>query len=82
MKRSTLLKTLLVGAIVCSTAVFAAESTAVKGNPDSKVYHKSSCKHYAAKGSTKEFASEAAAVKAGYKGCKKCSGKKKESEEK
>ena len=82
MKRSNILKAMLAGVLVCATATFAADSSAVKGNPDSKVYHKAACKHYAAKGSTAKFASEAEAKKAGYKGCKKCSDSKKTAEQK
>jgi methylphosphotriester-DNA--protein-cysteine methyltransferase len=82
MKKRHVLKVLLAVACVSATTVLAANSSMVKGNPDSKIYHKSTCKHYAAKGSTSEFTSEAEAVKAGYKGCKKCSGTKKKSEQK
>jgi len=76
MKRSNALKAMLAGVLVCATAVFAAESSVVKGNPKSKVYHKSTCKYYASKGSTAEFATEAEAVKAGYKPCKRCAAPK------
>jgi methylphosphotriester-DNA--protein-cysteine methyltransferase len=67
---------MIVAAIACTTAVYAAAPAPVKGNPDSKVYHKAACRHYAAKSSTKEFKSEADAVKAGYKPCKKCAAPK------
>jgi methylphosphotriester-DNA--protein-cysteine methyltransferase len=77
MKKRTLLKSLLAVAFVCATVAFAGEGAAVKGNPNSKIYHKPACKYYAAKGSTKEFKTETAAVKAGYTVCKKC-GKAKE----
>lgn len=82
MKRRNMLMAVMAGMLVCATASFAAEGAPVKGNPKSKIYHKAECKHYAAKGSTKEFASEADAVKAGYTACKKCSAKKKEAEKK
>jgi len=72
MKRRNCLKLVAVAMIICTAAVFAADPAPLKGNPDSKIYHKAACKHYAAKGSTKEFAAEADAVKAGYKPCKKC----------
>lgn len=72
MKRRNWLTFVAVAMIACTAVVFAADPAPVKGNPDSKVYHKAACKHYAAKGSTKEFASEADAVKAGYTPCKKC----------
>ena len=55
-----------------SSRAFAVGEGAVKGNKTSKIYHKSACKHYAAKGSTETFASEATAQKAGYKICKQC----------
>jgi len=77
MKKRSLLKGLLAAMLVCATVAIAGEGTAVKGNPNSKIYHKSACKHYAAKGSIKEFKTEAEAVKAGYKACKNC-GKAKE----
>jgi len=72
MKKRTLLKTLLAATLVCASVAFAGEGPAVKGNPKSKVYHKPVCKHYSAKGSTKEFKTEADAQRAGYKACKQC----------
>ena len=58
--------------VVCATLAFAGVGDAVKGNKSSKIYHKPACKHYAAKGSTETFASEAAAKEAGFKACKQC----------
>jgi len=72
MKKRSLLKILLATTLVCASMTFAGEGAVIKGNPKSKIYHKSACKHYSAKGSTKEFKSEAEAQKAGYKACKKC----------
>jgi methylphosphotriester-DNA--protein-cysteine methyltransferase len=74
MNRNRWMKLVAVALLVCATSVFAAENAAatVRGNPDSKVYHKEACRHYAAKGSSREFKTEAAAKKAGYKPCKKC----------
>ena len=72
MKKRNLLKILLAGMLACATLTFAVEGAAVKGNKNSKIYHKSACKHYAAKGSTEPFASETLAKKAGYKACKQC----------
>ncbi len=72
MKRRMGLKTLLAAALVCASMTFASEGVAIKGNPKSKVYHKPTCQHYAAKGSTVEFNSEAEAKEAGYKACKQC----------
>ena len=72
MNKRNLLKTLLAGMLVCATMTFAVEGAAVKGNKSSKIYHKSACKHYAAKGSTESFASETLAKEAGYKACKQC----------
>jgi methylphosphotriester-DNA--protein-cysteine methyltransferase len=66
------MKLMIVVAIACTTAVYAADPAPVKGNPESKIYHKTACRHYAAKSSTKEFKSEGEAVKAGYKPCKQC----------
>jgi len=62
----------LVGALFCTPVAFAAGGAPVKGNPKSKVYHKTGCHHYEAKGSTAEFKSEQEAVKAGFKPCKQC----------
>ena len=72
MKKRSLLKTLLAATLVCASVALAAEGIAVKGNPNSKVYHKPACQHYKAKGSTAEFASEEKATQAGYKACKQC----------
>ncbi len=77
MKKRNLLKALVAASILCAASAFAAEGTAVKGNPKSKVYHTSQCRHYSAKNTTKEFASAAKANEAGYKACKQCAGKKK-----
>ena len=49
-----------------------AESTAVKGNPKSKVYHKPACRYYTSKSTSVVFKTETDAQKAGYKGCKRC----------
>ena len=75
MKKRNLLKIMLAGMMVCATLAYAANGAAVKGNKNSKVYHKPACKYYGAKGSTESFASEAAAQKVGFKACKQC-GKK------
>jgi methylphosphotriester-DNA--protein-cysteine methyltransferase len=74
MKKRNLLKALLAVTLVCATAAIAEKSAvvAVKGNKSSKVYHKPTCKHYTAKGSTEAFKSEAEAITAGYKACKQC----------
>jgi methylphosphotriester-DNA--protein-cysteine methyltransferase len=72
MKKRNLLKILLTGMLVCATMTFAVGGAAVKGNKNSKIYHKSACKHYAAKGSTESFDSEALAKAAGFKACKQC----------
>ncbi len=70
MNKRSLLKSLLAVTLVCATVTFAGEGAAIKGNPQSKIYHKSACKHYTAKGTTTEFKTEADAKKAGYKSCK------------
>ena len=72
MNKRNWLKLMIVAAIACTTAAYAADPAPVKGNPDSKIYHKTACRHYTAKSSTKEFKAEAEAVKAGYKPCKRC----------
>ena len=72
MKKRNLLKIMMAGMLVCATMAFAVDGAGVKGNKNSKIYHKPACKHYAAKGSTESFASEAAAQKVGFKACKQC----------
>ena len=72
MKKRSLLRILLATTLVCASMAFAEGGAAVKGNPNSKVYHKPACQHYSAKGSTKAFKSEADAQRAGYKACKQC----------
>ena len=72
MKKRNWLKTFLAATLVCASVAFAADGAAIKGNPKSKVYHKSSCQHYSAKGSTVSFASEEKAKQAGYTACKQC----------
>ena len=72
MKKRSVLKTLLAVTLVCASVTFAGEGATVKGNPNSKVYHKAACKHYNAKGSTVGFKTETEAKKAGYTGCKQC----------
>jgi len=71
-KRRNLLKTLLAATLVCASVSFAGDAAVLKGNPNSKKYHKQTCRHYAAKGSTVEFKSEEEAKEAGYKPCKQC----------
>ena len=69
-----MLITFVAAAPVCATATIAAESgSIIKGNPKSKVYHKSSCQHYNSKGATESFKNEAEAKQAGFKPCKQCS---------
>ncbi len=92
MKRRNWIGIAAAAMVVCATAAFAADTSApakeatpttkpgavlpIKGNPQSKIYHKSGCQHYSAKGSTVEFKTEADAVKAGYSPCKQCAAKK------
>lgn len=45
-----------------------------RGNPASKVYHNSGCRYFNSKGSSKTFATQQEAVKAGYRPCKVCNG--------
>lgn len=77
MKKRTWLKTVLAATLICTSATFAIEGAAAKGNPKSKIYHKPACKHFKAKSSSISFASEKQATTAGYKACKKCSKVKK-----
>lgn len=72
MKKRSMLKTLVAVTLVCASVTFADGGVSVRGNPDSKIYHKPACKHYSAKGSSTEFKSEGAAKEAGYTACKKC----------
>ena len=51
-----------------------ADAAELRGNPSSKVYHNSSCRHYKSKGASKVFASPAEAKAAGFKPCKVCKG--------
>ena len=76
MNKRNCLKLMIVAVFACTTAGYAAGPVPVKGNPDSKVYHKAACRHYTAKSSTKAFKSEAEAVKTGYKPCKQCAAPK------
>ncbi len=45
-----------------------------RGNPESKIYHNSSCRYYKGKSASKTFASPADAKAAGYRPCKVCKG--------
>lgn len=45
-----------------------------RGNPTTKVYHNSECKHYNCKKCTVVFKSAKAAQKAGYRPCGICNG--------
>lgn len=82
MKRRNWLSFMAVAVIALTTAAFAEDGASskpmVKGNPDSKIYHVSTCRHYKAKSATKEFKTEAEAKEAGYQPCKKCAAPKKD----
>ena len=45
-----------------------------RGNPESKIYHNSSCRYYKGKSVSKTCASPADAKAAGYRPCKVCKG--------
>ena len=45
-----------------------------RGNPESKIYHNSSCRYYKGKSVSKTFASPADVKAAGYRPCKVCKG--------
>jgi hypothetical protein len=81
MKRSNWLKMMAIALITCAATVYAADPAPIKGNPDSKVYHKIGCRYYSAKGSSVEFKTEAEAIKAGYTPCKICAVPKTEKKE-
>lgn len=81
MNRTNWMKLVAVAMLACATTVVAAQNAPVKGNPDSKVYHKAACRHYSGKGSTKEFKTEAEAIKAGYTPCKQCAAPEKKKAE-
>lgn len=78
MNRNTWIKLVAAAMIACAASAYSAETApaAVKGNPNSKVYHKAACRYYKSKSSSKEFKSEADAKKAGYKACKQCAAPK------
>lgn len=50
------------------------QASGFRGNPDTKVYHNSGCRHFNSKGASKVFATPQEAVKAGYRPCKVCKG--------
>ncbi len=84
MNRHKWMKLMAVAVIACAATTFAAETTpapVIKGNPNSKVYHKASCRFYKSKSSSKEFKTEADAKKAGYTPCKQCAASKKKKQE-
>lgn len=81
MNRNRWMKLAAVAMIACVATVFAADPVPVKGNPNTKVFHKASCRYYNAEGSSKEFATEAEAVKAGYTPCKQCYKSKEKAQE-
>lgn len=51
---------------------FVAVAETYSGNTKSRVFHQSSCPHYACKNCTASFASPSEAVKRGYRGCGVC----------
>lgn len=61
---------LSIGFSAASAGVTQAEE--LRGNPDSKIYHNSTCQYYKAKNSTVVFKSEAEAQAKGFKPCSKC----------
>ena len=72
MNRRNLMGLMLAATVAIAASAISESGAAVRGNPKSKVYHTSSCKHYTSKGASTEFKSPAAAQEAGYAPCKTC----------
>ena len=70
MKKLALMAAVMLSTALASTAADPAIS--YKGNPDSKVFHKSSCHHATNVNCTATFTTREAAVTAGYTPCKVC----------
>ena len=81
-----MLAILMILGLVCSSSGLALSAPAqqaapapameagYRGNPESKIYHNSSCRYYKGKSVSKTFASPADAKAAGYRPCKVCKG--------
>jgi hypothetical protein len=68
MKKVAFIAVAVLGAVCISLA----QETPLKGNPDSKVFHKSSCRYYTNTNCTATFSTSAAAAEAGFSACKVC----------
>ena len=78
-----MLAILMILGLVCSSSGLALSApkaapqkmeAGYRGNPESKIYHNSSCRYYKGKSVSKTFASPADAKAAGYRPCKVCKG--------
>jgi methylphosphotriester-DNA--protein-cysteine methyltransferase len=72
MKKLAIITAAVLSAALVSIAADAGTGTPYKGNPDSKVFHKSECRYYSNTNCTAVFSTPEAAVKAGYTACKVC----------
>jgi hypothetical protein len=72
MKKLAIIIAAVLSAALVSIAADAGTETTYKGNPDSKVFHKSGCRYYSNTNCTAVFSTSADAVKAGYSACKVC----------
>lgn len=72
LKKSLLLCSLSV--LVLVSLAFAAQTAPLSGNPNSKIYHNSSCRYYTCKACTVQFPTREAAEQQGYRACKVCKG--------
>lgn len=70
MKKGLLIAAALLGAALVSAA--ADSGPQYKGNPDSKIFHKSGCRYSTNANCTAVFSTREAAAGAGYAPCKVC----------
>ncbi|NOU35339.1 MAG: Ada metal-binding domain-containing protein [Kiritimatiellaceae bacterium] len=72
MKKLAIITAAVLSAAFVSIAADAGVETTYKGNPDSKTFHKSSCRFFSNTNCTATFSAPEAALKAGYNACKVC----------
>jgi len=72
MKKIAIIAAVVLSAAFVSIAADAGTETTYKGNPDSKTFHKSSCRFSSNTNCTAVFSAPEAALKAGYNACKVC----------
>lgn len=70
MKKVSLIAAALLGAALVSVA--ADSEPQYKGNPDSKIFHKSGCRYFTNANCTAVFSTREVATAAGYAPCKVC----------